>query len=62
MSTCKDQSKIMEILNAIIARKEEFTEMAMNLYNIKMDPNDKRPAKAMMREAYLDFNSKSLYE
>jgi len=52
----EQQEKFMEVMK----KRPEFQKKAMELNGIKLQDGDQRPAELAMREAYLDFYSKSL--
>lgn len=44
----------------VMKKRPEFQQKAMDLYDVKMKDGDDRTPEIVLREAYLDFYSKSL--
>jgi hypothetical protein len=54
------QQQQQEKFKEVMKQKPEFQKKAFDLYGIKMVEGENRPVDLIMREAYLDFYSKSL--
>ena len=48
------------MFEAVMKRKNEFQKKAFELYGCKLAEGENRPLELVLREAYLDFYSKSL--
>ena len=51
---------MMKELDAVFANKPDYQKQALDLYGIKIPENESRSIMTIVREAYLDFYSKSL--
>ena len=54
------QEEMNKKLMAVIKQRPEYQKKAMDLYEIKLVDGEKRSGDLIMREAYLDFYTKSM--